>query len=223
VLFLQNHDQIGNRAFGERLSQLCSEPALRAATTLLLLSPMIPLMFMGDEWAAKEPFLFFTSHHGELADAVREGRRSEFAAFSVFADPHKRETIPDPNAASTFDDSRPHFESFPLHQNGPWVELYRELLTWRRREIFPRLSNARSLGAEVLADKAITARWRMGDGVELRIDLNLGEQAIDVELPDASLRLFDSRLQPDNNRKLTPYTTLVSLIPPEFHGSGGKP
>ena len=223
VLFLQNHDQIGNRAFGERLNQLCTEPALRAATTLLLLSPMIPMMFMGDEWAAKEPFLFFTSHHGELADAVREGRRAEFKAFSVFADPEKRERIPDPNALSTFEDSRPHFDSFPLHQNGPWVELYRELLTWRRREIFPRLLGARSLGATVLADKAITARWIMGDGYELRIDLNLGDQLIDVELPDASLRLFDSRLKPDNARKLTPETTLVSLIPPVVSGSGGKP
>lgn len=226
VLFLQNHDQIGNRAFGERLSQLCSEPALRAATTLLLLSPMIPLMFMGDEWAAKEPFLFFTSHHGELADAVREGRRSEFKAFSVFADPHKRESIPDPNAPRTFEDSRPDFASFPAHQHGHWVELYRELLTWRRREIAPRLLGARSLGAEVLADKAITARWKMGDGVELRIDLNLGDQTLEVELPDATLRLFDSRLQPDNNRKLTPYTTLVSLIPPldaVVQGAGGKP
>jgi maltooligosyltrehalose trehalohydrolase len=222
VLFLQNHDQIGNRAFGERLNQLCSEPALRAATTLLLLSPMIPLMFMGDEWAAKEPFLFFTSHHGELAELVREGRRSEFASFSAFADPDKRERIPDPNAEKTFHDSRPHFDSFPLHQNGPWVELYRELLTWRRREIFPRLLGARSLGAEVLADKAVCARWRMGDGWELRMDINLGTQPLpEHEVPDASLRLFDSRLQPDASRGLPAETTLVSLIPPVSTTLGG--
>lgn len=218
VLFLQNHDQIGNRAFGERLSQLCSEPALRAATTLLLLSPMIPLMFMGDEWAAKEPFLFFTSHHGELADAVREGRRAEFASFSVFADPEKREHIPDPNDAQTFNASRPHFESFAQHQNGPWVELYRELLTWRRREIAPRLIGARSLGATVLADKAITARWRLGDGTELRIDINLGKSSVDVTLPDANHRLFDSRRVADSASTLSAETTIVSLIPPQFEG-----
>ena len=78
MLFLQNHDQIGNRAFGERLHHLADPRALRAATVLLLLSPMIPLMFMGDEYAAAQPFLFFTSHHGELAELVREGRRNEF-------------------------------------------------------------------------------------------------------------------------------------------------
>lgn len=98
VLFLQNHDQIGNRAFGERLHQLADPRAVQAATVLLLLSPMIPLVFMGDEFAAEQPFLFFTSHHGELAKLVREGRRNEFAAFSAFTDPHKREQIPDPNA-----------------------------------------------------------------------------------------------------------------------------
>ncbi|RRW38150.1 malto-oligosyltrehalose trehalohydrolase, partial [Stutzerimonas stutzeri] len=77
VLFLQNHDQTGNRAFGERLVSLADADALRAATAVLLLSPMVPLLFMGEEWGARQPFLFFTSHHGELADAVREGRRNE--------------------------------------------------------------------------------------------------------------------------------------------------
>ena len=72
VLFLQNHDQTGNRAFGERLVSLADAEALRAATAVLLLSPMVPLLFMGEEWGARQPFLFFTSHHGELADAVRE-------------------------------------------------------------------------------------------------------------------------------------------------------
>lgn len=105
VLFLQNHDQIGNRAFGERLHHLADPRAVQAATVLLLLSPMIPLMFMGDEFAAEQPFLFFTSHHGELAKLVREGRRNEFAAFSAFTDPHKREQIPDPNAEKP---STPH-------------------------------------------------------------------------------------------------------------------
>src|SRR5690606_7362847 len=86
VLFLQNHDQTGNRAFGDRLVTLADADALRAATAVLLLSPMVPLLFMGEEWGSRQPFLFFTSHHGELADAVREGRRSEFAEFSEFAD-----------------------------------------------------------------------------------------------------------------------------------------
>nr|BFE96869.1 hypothetical protein GCM10020185_74050 [Pseudomonas brassicacearum subsp. brassicacearum] len=127
VLFLQNHDQIGNRALGERLHQLAAPQALQAATVLLLLSPMIPLLFMGDEVAAEQPFLFFTSHHGELAELVREGRRNEFKAFSAFADPQKRERIPDPNAASTFEASRPSLESQGPEQQANEA-LYRQLL-----------------------------------------------------------------------------------------------
>ncbi|MHB1372172.1 MAG: malto-oligosyltrehalose trehalohydrolase, partial [Pseudomonadaceae bacterium] len=109
VLFLQNHDQVGNRAFGERLVSLAEPDALKAATAAMLLSPMVPLLFMGEEWGARQPFLFFTSHHGELADAVRDGRRNEFAEFAEFADEATRERIPDPNAIATFDASRPDF------------------------------------------------------------------------------------------------------------------
>ena len=217
VLFLQNHDQIGNRAFGERLPQLCSIQALRAATTLLLLSPMVPMLFMGDEWAAQEPFLFFTSFHGELAEAVRNGRRSEFAAFAAFQDPDRRERIPDPNALETFEASRPAFGDFPHHLGGPWVELYRQLLTLRRRELFHRLPGARSLGATVLAPGAVTARWRLGDGCEWRIDLNLSDRAIEVELPADGDRLFDSRdysLVASDLNLLPAHSTMVSLISP---------
>ena len=98
-MFLQNHDQIGNRALGERLTVLTDPAALEAAIALLLLSPQIPLLFMGEETASRSPFLFFTDHGPELAEAVREGRRHEFARFADFADPAKRERIPDPNAA----------------------------------------------------------------------------------------------------------------------------
>src|SRR5690606_30980458 len=82
VLFLQNHDQIGNRALGERLTQIADPEALKAALVLLLLAPMIPLLFMGEEWGAKRPFLYFTDHEDELVKAVRDGRRAEFAMFS---------------------------------------------------------------------------------------------------------------------------------------------
>src|SRR3954451_14226581 len=107
VLFLQNHDQIGNRAFGERMVTLADPQALEAAIALQLLCPQIPLIFMGEENASPSPFQFFTDHHGELADAVREGRRKEFASFAAFSDPARRAQIPDPNAAETFERSRP--------------------------------------------------------------------------------------------------------------------
>ena len=151
VLFLQNHDQIGNRALGERLTVLTEPPALEAAIALLLLSPQIPLLFMGEETASRSPFLFFTDHGPELAEAVREGRRNEFARFADFADPAKRERIPDPNAATTFQASVP----LPDPEQGPArLALYRKLIALRMREIAPLLDGARVLGAKVIGPKA---------------------------------------------------------------------
>ncbi|GGB23876.1 malto-oligosyltrehalose trehalohydrolase [Sphingomonas metalli] len=178
VAFLQNHDQIGNRALGERLTRLTDPQRLRAATLLLLLGPQIPLIFAGDRAGSEAPFLFFTDFHDELADAVREGRRGEFAKFAAFADPDKREAIPDPNAADTFERSRV--------TDGPdadgWRRFYAELLALRHAHIVPNLKGATSAGAEVLGDKAVIARWRMGDGQMLAIALNLGE--VPVAVPD---------------------------------------
>jgi len=220
VLFLQNHDQIGNRALGERLVQLCPPEALRAATALLLLSPMIPLMFMGDEWGASEPFLFFTDFHDELADAVREGRRGEFADFAAFADPAKRERIPDPNALQTFQASRPAFDALLLetdkgqdHRN--WLTLYRELLQIRREQIVPRLAGVKALGTQVLADKAVSASWRLGDGTTLRIDLNLSAHAVEIDEHSVQQVLHESHpksAELSQNGNLNPYTAIVSLI-----------
>ncbi|MFL7964472.1 maltooligosyltrehalose trehalohydrolase [Pseudomonas sp. NFIX10] len=213
VLFLQNHDQVGNRALGERLHQLAPPQALQAATVLLLLSPMIPLLFMGDEVAAEQPFLFFTSHHGELAELVREGRRNEFKAFSAFADPQKRERIPDPNAASTFEVSRPSLESQRAEQQASEA-LYRQLLKIRREEIVPRLPGAQALGADVLGHGAVSARWRLGDGSVLRIDLNLGDQPVAHQAPEEARILFEHPQQVVGLLQqgvLAPYSALVSL------------
>jgi len=107
VLFLQNHDQVGNRAFGERLTQLAEPAALEAAIAAQILCPQIPMLFMGEEVASRTPFLFFTDHDPELGKLVREGRRKEFAHFAEFSDPEKRERIPDPTAASPFQASTP--------------------------------------------------------------------------------------------------------------------
>ncbi len=139
VSFLQNHDQIGNRPFGERLTALADPEALEAAIALQLLSPHIPLIFMGEEDASDAPFFYFTDHHGELAETVREGRRREFAKFPGFSDPARREEIPDPNAPETFARSLPE----PDARHGQSRRaLYRRLLDIRRREIVPRLSTA---------------------------------------------------------------------------------
>lgn len=172
VSFLQNHDQIGNRAMGERLTVLAEPDRLRAATALLLLAPQIPLIFIGDEVGSRSPFLFFTDFHDELADAVREGRRREFAHFAAFGDPEARKRIPDPNATGTFEASAP----VPGPEAEEWQALYAELLALRHRHIVPRLAEAKSLGAQVLAEGAVSARWRIADGATLAIAVNLGRE-----------------------------------------------
>lgn len=192
VLFLQNHDQVGNRALGERLSVLARPEALRAATALLLLSPLIPLLFMGEEWGSRRPFLFFTDFHDELATAVREGRRSEFAEFAAFDDPQSRERIPDPNAQQTFEASRPDFASIGQGEHAAWYALYHQLLQLRMEKIVPHLDGAQALGAEVLGKKAVTARWRLKGDVILRIDINLGAQELAMP-PIGGEALYASR------------------------------
>jgi maltooligosyltrehalose trehalohydrolase len=179
VSFLQNHDQVGNRAFGERLLRLVSPARLKAATALLLLAPQIPLLFMGEEDGCDSPFLFFTDFHDELADAVREGRRKEFAGLSAFSDPERRATIPDPNAHDTFHRSRPQ----PGPDGGTWRAFYRDLLALRRRLLVPRLPGAMALGAQAIANRAVMARWTMGDGSELSLALNLGDEAVPFDAP----------------------------------------
>ncbi|WP_348739921.1 malto-oligosyltrehalose trehalohydrolase [Pseudomonas rhodesiae] len=208
VAFLQNHDQIGNRALGERLHQLCPPQALKAATALLLLSPMIPLMFMGDEANAAEPFLFFTDHHGELAEAVREGRRNEFADFAAFQDPERREHIPDPNALSTLQ------QSMPTLADQDHVAFYRELLSLRHRHIVPHLPGSVALGAQVLGDATVSARWRLGNGSVLQIDLNLSATALEHSTPPHPI-IFATPAS--DGTHLPPYSARVTLSPAGEH------
>jgi maltooligosyltrehalose trehalohydrolase len=173
VLFLHNHDQIGNRALGERLLSLLHGDvrALRAAVALVLLAPQIPLIFMGEERGATAPFLYFTSHTDpQLAAAVRDGRRREFEKFRAFANPATRDRIPDPNDPETFARSDP----YRAPADPEWTEYYRALLQLRRRLMVPRLDGTRPLGAHVLGLRAVVAQWLLGDGAVLSIYLNLG-------------------------------------------------
>jgi malto-oligosyltrehalose trehalohydrolase len=186
VIFLQNHDQTGNRAFGERLTTLADPAALEAAIALQLLTPHIPLLFFGEETASRTPFLFFTDHNPELAEAVRAGRRREFARFPGFADPATRERIPDPNAPESFQASIPQPD--PLRAAGR-TALYRSLLALRRQHLVPRLDGARSLGAQVIGAKAVRASWRLGDGATWTVACNLDAAPVPFDAPPGE-RLF---------------------------------
>ncbi len=173
VICLQNHDQIGNRAMGERLTVLADHEALRAAVALLLLVPQIPMLFMGEEWGTTRPFLYFTSHSDGLAEQVRLGRRKEFAKFAAFTDPARREQIPDPNALATFEQSCVDPAEVLEPGHAAWLEHYRSLLRIRTEQVILRIPGSVSAGAEALGDKAVLARWRMGDGSLLSVAMNL--------------------------------------------------
>jgi maltooligosyltrehalose trehalohydrolase len=161
IYTLQNHDQVGNRAFGERLNQQIDPAAFRAASTLLLFLPYTPLLFMGQEFGASSPFQFFTDHTPELGKLVTDGRRKEFQAFSQFADPKTRDRIPDPQAAATFRDSKLRLDEASRPPGSEIASLYQRLLNLRGSDSVLSVQDrntmqARALSASVLAVR----RWR---------------------------------------------------------------
>lgn len=134
VVCIQNHDQVGNRAFGERLHHQVRPSAYRAASMLLLLAPQTPLLFMGQEWACSTPFSFFTDHNEELGKLVTEGRRKEFRLFSAFNDPAARERIPDPQAESTFRRSILEWAEADREPHASCRRLYQKLIALRKSD-----------------------------------------------------------------------------------------
>ena len=180
VSFLQTHDQVGNRACGERLVALADEAALHAATVAWLLAPAPPMLFMGEEFGSATPFLYFCDFTGELATAVRDGRRREFARFARFADPEARAAIPDPNAPTTFTRSKLDWSCTATAPHDRWLALYRRLLALRRNSIVPRLAGMRGNDGrfEVLGECALACEWRLGDGSRLALVLNLGHDEV---------------------------------------------
>jgi 1,4-alpha-glucan branching enzyme len=175
------------------------------------------LLFMGEEDASRTPFLFFTDHRPALAEAVRDGRRSEFARFSAFADPQMRERIPDPNELHTFEASIPHAD----RQSGPARRaLYRRLIALRHAEIVPRLDSARALDACALGPKAVAARWRLGGGVVLTIGTNLGTEPAAIPHPagDLLFAAHDDAAQWARAGCLARHSTIAFLD----RGSGGR-
>lgn len=212
VVCLQNHDQTGNRAMGERLAALAESNALHAATALMLLSPFIPLIFMGEEWGTRTPFLYFTDHHDELAHLVRDGRRKEFAHFSAFQDEAKRASIPDPNAHTTFNSSIPDPAEGARHGHRTILQNTRMLLDLRAAKIVPGIPGARSTGANVLGERAVRAAWRMGNGTLLTIESNFALSPLTIAPPVGKLIYTTSAAgDPDT---LAPMTTRAFLEVP---------
>jgi maltooligosyltrehalose trehalohydrolase len=181
VIFVQNHDQIGNRALGERLHHQIDAAAWRAAVTLLLLAPQTPLLFMGQEWAASTPFRFFTDHHEDLGRLVTAGRRQEFRRFSSFVSEAARGRIPDPQAPATFADSRLDWGELARERHAAVLRLHRALLALRRS----RRGSPGHAGHEALALDPGTVAVRRAAGDSGRDDAPVGPLLLVARLAGA--------------------------------------
>jgi maltooligosyltrehalose trehalohydrolase len=183
VNFLQNHDQVGNRARGERLSQLARVDALRAAAAVLLLAPSPPMLFMGEEWAAPEPFPYFCDFEPELAAKVREGRLREFEHFQGH--------VPDPGDAATFASAHLEWTRVTEPPHARMLDHYRRLLAIRRRDIVPLLP--RILAGACVAfdpDGAFAVDWKLRDEGVLHLLANLRDAAAPVVGRPAGRMIF---------------------------------
>ena len=212
IAFLQNHDQAGNRAAGERLSMLVDDDLLAAAAALLLLSPFVPLLFMGEEWAAGTPFLYFTDHPAELAEAIRNGRRSEFADEEIPVG-----QIPDPQDAETFERSTLAWTELATPRGRRMFEWYRSLLGLRRAR--PELAAGRHAGLRVDEDQA--REWIVVTRGHVSLACNLSREPREVPVSraaDASVLLAWGETLPvapsaSDAILLPPRTTIVLEVP----------
>lgn len=190
VTFIQNHDQVGNRAFGERIGSLAPPRAARAAAELYLLAPQTPMLFMGEEWNTDSPFQFFCDFGQDLAPLVARGRREEFASFFDV----EEDSIPDPGSEETFLNSMLDWASLDRPEHADHLGLYRRLLALRRQEIMPRLAGTPGGEAtyRTIGDRGLEVRWTLGDGSLLTLLADLGPEPLgDVEQPPGR-RLYAS-------------------------------
>jgi malto-oligosyltrehalose trehalohydrolase len=208
VDFLQTHDQVGNRAFGERLAQLAPEAPLRALTACVLLSPAVPMLFMGEEFAAASPFQYFCDFTGDLARAVTDGRRSEFGRFERFRDPQVRNRIPDPNDVATFLRSRLDWSEVDRPVHARWLGLYRELVAIRRERLVPLLPGIAAGEYDVAAGGTLRVRWPVDVGGSLYLLARLADDAAPLPSLAPGVSLYASHPADDH---LPAWSVRVSL------------
>jgi maltooligosyltrehalose trehalohydrolase len=221
VSFLQNHDQIGNRAFGERILELAEAEAVRAVMAILLLAPSPPLLFMGEEFGARTPFLFFCDFGGELRAAVTEGRRAEFARFSRFSSVESLEHIPEPNSEQTFDRCKLDWGGLQGPQSQTWLQFYRELLAIRQKEIVPRLNGMKSSAGFAVQDEgALRVEWRFEEAITLTLVANLGASPTTLVTHPAGRIIYANRVgmardlhKRQGQTKVLPWSTAWFLHP----------
>jgi maltooligosyltrehalose trehalohydrolase len=195
VGFLQNHDMVGNRAFGTRIQGFADSRLIPAAYACLLLSPQIPMLFMGEEFAASTPFLFFCDFGPELAESVANGRRHEFKRFAAFASDAAVEGISDPNAESSFIGSKLNWQERLAPPHRERLDFIRELLALRRHYLAPHLSKgAHAASFEIVSD-VLRVEWRFADGRYWCLMAHFGEHAVYAGLPETGTTVFSLRVE----------------------------
>lgn len=220
VSFLQNHDQIGNRALGQRLDALAPTPLVEALLAALLLSPHVPMLFMGEEFAATTPFLYFCDFRGELGEAVSQGRRDEFKRFAAFADAGARAAIPDPNDAATFAASVLHWEECEAPRGRRRLALVSRLLALRREHLLPHLAAQRHGGHLVdSGERWFAVEWPLGDAVVWCLRANLGTEPLEWHRAGPGERTIyagdPATVASDRTLLLPPHSVQVAVRPGE--------
>ncbi|MGV2100467.1 malto-oligosyltrehalose trehalohydrolase [Rhizobium sp. 21-4511-3d] len=187
INFLQNHDQIGNRAFGERLVSLAPQETVEALTAIMMLSPQIPFLFMGEDYGESQPFYFFCDYTGELGEIVRKGRMAEAEGFGGLKGGRSKDELPDPNAQSTFDGSKLQWQRARSPEGRRRRDLVRELARLRQRHIVPLIKETGRVYAKALetTDGGLAIDWHM-EGAVLQLRANLSGEPL--TLPAASGR-----------------------------------
>lgn len=189
VAYLQSHDQVGNRVFGERLSRLAPEPLARAALACVALAPQIPMLFMGEEFAASTPFLFFCDFEPTLGAAVTRGRLRDLAHFPAMSDPVARARMPAPNDEETFAASKLCWEERSRSPHREHLRRTAELLALRRRHIMPRLAQVRGSAFEVV-ERALHVQWTFADGARLHLVINFAPAVVLLPQAPRGQRLY---------------------------------
>ena len=181
IHFLQNHDQVGNRALGDRLHTNMDEQTHLALTAMLLLSPQVPLLFMGESYRDNTPFHFFADYTDELATIIRDNRAPEAENFGGYPKGFSAKDIPDPNAEATFLDSKIDWTQSDAPEGQAWSNQLRQLIEIRRERIVPHLPNAQANSGKVLdaPDRCVFVDWTLGD-IALQLRLNLSKKEIDL-------------------------------------------
>jgi maltooligosyltrehalose trehalohydrolase len=207
VAFLQNHDQVGNRAFGERILQFTSADAVKAVVSILLLAPSVPLLFMGEEFGADTPFPFFCDFSAELAKVVTEGRRAEFARFEKFSSPSARANIPDPSNVETFQRSKLDWATLNHQSHASWHGFYRELLILRKEQILPilRVNDRPAAKFSTFGGSGLFVEWEFGGNNKLILLTNLSAKSERYEMRPSGNVIHGVDLRAEQQAKLPPW------------------